>query len=133
MMDFALTMDGMKAIAGSFGSVLSWRRVQNAERKAHIKTALTSLMAAATETRQYLGAVRRDPASQNADKENQLSSLWTCAGIDMTDVDSDLAITYLKKADYWSDRKGWSDAQKDERLIQLDEVIRLGQEALISR
>jgi hypothetical protein len=48
----------------------------------------------------------------------------------MTEVDYDLALRYLKKADYWSDPKGWTDAQKDERLIQLDEVLRLGQEAL---
>ena len=132
MTEFTLTMDGMKAIAGWFGSVLNWRLAQDAEKKAAIKTALTSLMAAATETRQYLAVVKRDPTSQNANKENQLASLWTRAGIDMTDVDSGLAIRYLKKADYWSDPKGWTDAQKDERLIQLDEVLRR-QEALIGR
>jgi hypothetical protein len=130
MTEFALTMDGIKTIAGWFGSVLNWRLAQNAEKKAAIKTALTSLMAAATETRQYLAIVKRNPTSQNADKENQLASLWTRAGIDMTEVDYDLALRYLKKADYWSDPKGWTDAQKDERLIQLDEVLRLGQEAL---
>ena len=49
----------------------------------------------------------------------------------MTDVDADLAIRYLKKADYWSDPHGWTEREKDDHLIQLDEVLLLGQAALL--
>jgi hypothetical protein len=46
-------------------------------------------------------------------------------------INHELALRCILKADYWSDPVGWSQQQKDERLIQLDEVFRLGQEALI--
>ena len=90
-------------------------------------------MAAVTETRQYLASVKRDPANHNGATEDRLAQFWTRAGIDMTAVDGELAIRYLKKADYWSDSVGWSEQQKDERLIQLDDVFELGTRALIPR
>ena len=53
--------------------------------------------------------------------------------MDMTAVDPNLANRYFMKADYWSDRQGWTKAQKDEQLIQLDEVYRRGREALLGK
>ena len=131
--EFDITMEGMKTMAGWFGSILAWRRAQTAEKKHQAQTALTSLMAAVTETRQYLASVKRDPANHNGTTEDHLAQLWTRAGIDMTAVDGELAIRYLKEADYWSDSVGWSEQQKDERLIQLDDVFELGTRALIPR
>lgn len=49
----------------------------------------------------------------------------------MLPVDSAIAERYLLKADYWSDPRGWAEQQKDEMLSQLDEVFRLGRQALL--
>ena len=35
------------------------------------------------------------------------------------------------KADYWADAQGWTDAEKDDTLIELDQVIRMGHDALL--
>ena len=129
--EFHVTMEGLKIIAGWFGSVLNWRQAQTAEKRLQAKTALTSMMAAVRETRQYLAAVRANAANQSIGTERRLSELWSAAAIDMSAVDYELTARYLMKADYWSDPKGWTDQQKDDRLIQLDEMFRLGTEALL--
>jgi len=127
-----VTLDGMKAIVGWLGSLVAWRQTQSHEKDAEITAALTSLMAAALETRHYLALVRDTPHMKNHDEERDLAKLWAKAGIDMSYIDSELAGRYLMKADYWSDTQGWTDEQKDDRLIQLDEVLRLGQEVLLA-
>jgi hypothetical protein len=129
--EFQMTVEGLKVIKGWFDSILSTRNSHIQENRNQRRTALVSLMAAATATRQYLAAVRANQANHNEATENHLAQLWTTAGVDMTEVDADLAIRYLKKADYWSDPAGWTDRQKDDRLIELDDVLLRGQAALI--
>ena len=96
------------------------------------KLALTSLVLAVTETRHYLAAVRQDAPLRNLDKEMELSRLWQHAGTDMLPVNPDLANLYLMKADYWSDPVGWTEAQKDDRRIQLDAVYEEGRKVLLN-
>lgn len=129
--DFNVYMEGAKAIAGWLGSIVNWRHSQTVEKEAQITAALTSLMNAARETRLYLASIRHTPGHHDIAREAHLAQLWSKAGIDISFIDSDLATRYLMKADYWSDPQGWTEAEKDERLIQLDEVLRLGQEALL--
>ena len=131
MPEFHVTMEGLRIIAGWFGSVLNWRQAQTAEKRAQAQTALKSMMAAVREARQNLAAVRDNPASKSTDTERRLSELWSAAAIDMSAVDYELTARYLMKADYWSDPKGWTNQQKDDRLIQLDEMLRLGTDALL--
>jgi hypothetical protein len=127
--DFALT--GLKAVATRVGSIVTWRQ-QNAEKKdAKTDEALKSLMKAALETRHYLALIRDTPQARDKEKEQTLAGLWAAAGSDMLHIDSDLAMRYLMKADYWSDTEGGTAADNDERLIQLDDVLRLGREALV--
>jgi hypothetical protein len=127
--DFAL--NAVKAVAGWIGSIWTARQHGDDERDQRIDTALTSLMVAALETRHYLAIVRNEPQHSNRDKEQELARLWSKAGIDMSHIDSEIAGVYLMKADYWADAQGWTDAQKDDTLIELDQVIRLGHEALL--
>jgi hypothetical protein len=127
-----ITLDGMKAIVTWLGSFVTWRQTQGREKDAQITTALTSLMDAALETRHYMALVRETPQMKNPDKERDLAKLWAKAGIDMSYIDSALAGRYLMKAEYWSDTQGWTDAQKNDGLIQLDEVLRLGQQVLLA-
>lgn len=122
----------MKALAGWIGSLIAWRQTNIHERDAQVTTALTSLMDAALDTRHYLAFVKSNPQMKNPDKERELAKLWAKAGIDMSYIDSEIAGRYLMKADYWSDTQGWTEAEKDETLIQLDEVLRLGQEVLLA-
>ena len=51
----------------------------------------------------------------------------------MLPLNHDLANRYLLKADYWSDPEGGSASKKDDLLIELDEVFRLGREALLRK
>jgi hypothetical protein len=69
---------------------------------------------------------------KNPDRERDLAKLWPKAGIDMSYIHSEFAGRYLMKANYWSDTQGWTAAEKDDRLIQLDEVLRLGQELFLA-
>jgi hypothetical protein len=55
-----------------------------------MKAALTSLVLAASETRQYVADIRRDPALKDYKREHQLSTLWANAGMEMTAIDSRL-------------------------------------------
>jgi len=126
------SLSGLKAVADWAGSILAWRQNNAHERNARADAALTSLMDAALETRHYLALVRDNPQLRDKAKEQSLAGLWSKAGIDMSHIDSDLAGRYLMKADYWSDTEGWTDADNDERLIQLDEVLRLGREVLLA-
>ena len=130
--DYHLTMDGMKAIVGWVGSIVTWRQTHNHERDAQVTAALTSLMDAALETKHYLALTRHSPHAKDMGREHDLAKLWAKAGIDMSYIDSEIASRYLMKADFWSDTQGWTDAEKDDRLIQLDEVLRLGQEVLLA-
>ena len=129
--DFALT--GLKAISGWVWSIVTWRQ-NNAEKEdAKADEALASLMKAALETRHYLALVRDNPQLRDMEKEKNLATLWSTAGIDMSHINGELAMRYLMKADYWSDTEGWTAADNDERLIQLDEVLRLGRQALVAQ
>jgi hypothetical protein len=47
-------MEGMRAIAGWVGSLVTWRQSHKHEKNAHVTSALTSLMEAALETKHYL-------------------------------------------------------------------------------
>jgi hypothetical protein len=100
------------------------------DREAKLK-ALRSLVKATTETRQYLAAVRRDPAAKNFNKQAELATLWGEAAFDIHTIDPELANVYLRKSDYWSDPEGWTEAQKDEREIQLDAISERGRKALL--
>ncbi len=130
--EYHVTMEGLKAIVGWVGSVVAWRQSHTHERDARVTAALTSLMDAALDTKHYLALIRTSPQLKNPDRERESAKLWAKAGIDMSNIDSALAGRYLMKADYWSDTQGWSDAQKDDTLIQLDEVLRLGREVLLA-
>lgn len=114
-------------------SLFDWKHDQSLQKQAQTKAALTSLVLAASETRQYIAAVRRDATSRDFSKEHQLSTLWANAAIDMQLVNGELANGYLLKADYWSDPEGWTAAAKNEQVIQLDEIYRLGREALLGK
>jgi hypothetical protein len=118
-------------ITGVIKGLFNWRAEKNAQKQLATKAALTSLVLAATEPRQYLADVRMDPAAKSFEREHKLAALWANAGMDMGPINGEVANAYLLKADYWSDRDGWSQAAKDERAIQLDEVYRLGREALL--
>jgi len=122
-----------KELSGMIKGLFNWRNEKAAQKKTETKAALTSLILAATETRQYLADTRKRGAKRDPAREHNLAALWVNAGMDMTPVDAKLANRYLLKADYWSDRQGWTKAQKDEQLIQLDEVYRLGREALLGK
>lgn len=50
MAEFHVTMEGMKTIAGWFGSILNWKEAKTAEERVRKLAALTSLMASVTET-----------------------------------------------------------------------------------
>ena len=124
-------MDGLKAIAGWVGSFVTWKQGQTTEKKQQAQKALTSLMAAARETRRYLATVHSNPDNHNAETEHQLAILWSNAASDMYWVDPELTQRYMIKADYWSDPKGWTESQKDDSLIELDEMLSLGSAALL--
>jgi len=85
-------------------------------------------MAAATDTRQYMAALKRDKKNQSYESESRIAQLWSKAGIDMLPVNSELATRCLIKADYWADTVGWSDAQKDDKMIKLDDLLDLGRQ-----
>jgi len=51
---YQLTMEGMRAIAGWVGSLVTGRQSHKHEKNAHVTSALTSLMEAALETKHYL-------------------------------------------------------------------------------
>jgi hypothetical protein len=127
--DFAL--NAVKAVAGWVGSIWTARQHGTDEKDQHIDAALTSLMVAALETRHYIAVVMKEPDRSDLNKELELAKLWSKAGIDMSHVDSQIAGVYLLKADYWADTRSWTDAQKDDTLIELDQVIRVGHEALL--
>src|ERR1035438_770925 len=73
-------------------------------------------MAAVTETRQYLASVKRDPANHNGATEDRLAQFWTRAAIDMTAVDGESAIRYLKS---WLP----PELQRPQRQFQLFESV----------
>jgi len=89
-------------------------------------------MVAALKTRRYLALIRDNPMHKDIAKEEELASLWSAAGQKMSYMDSALAATFLMKADYWADPQGWTAAQKNEALIELDEMMRRGLEVLLA-
>ena len=124
--DYTLAMTGIEKMLSWIKTFRDQSHNLEAERRTQIKIALESLVAAASKTRQYQAANRNNEPTQNA----ELAALWNKAAMDIWPMDGDLGGLYLLKGDYWSDPVGWSQAQKDERNIQLDEVYRRGQEAL---
>jgi hypothetical protein len=131
MVPIPISLDGLKAIATWIGSIGNWKHAHAVEKKAETKAALESLMAAVRETRKYLATLRENPANQNSDIQNSLSQLWAKAGAEMLPINQELAMRYVIKADYWSDPEAWEGKKNDKLLIELDEVFRLGREALV--
>ncbi|SRR5579883_564875 len=86
------------------------------------RAALQSVTFAATETRAYIALTRDQPAARNREKEVALAHLWERAGIDIYQINRDLAERCLLKADFWSDPQGWTLAEKDDSRIRLDEL-----------
>lgn len=123
---FSAAIDKMLAW---IGIARGWKNEHDAKKQEQIKLALQSLIDAALETRQYL-ATARDNSEDDSKTRIHLASLWGSVGFHIWPIDPELAQLYLRKADYWSDPVGWTQAQKDDREIQLDEVYKRGQEAL---
>jgi hypothetical protein len=133
MVVIPVTIDGLKAVATWIGSIGNWKHTLQLEKKAETKAALESLLDAVRDTRIYLAKLRDDPANVNYDTQRDLSQLWAKAGTAMMTINQELAIRYVLKADYWSDPRGWEGKNNDKLLIELDEVFRLGREALFGK
>jgi predicted P-loop ATPase len=131
MSDVAMIKLAVDTLTPVLRGLFNWKKEENAVRQAQKKAALTSLVLAASETRQYLAAVRANPAEKSTTKQEELALLWNNAGIDMMDIDSGIAQTYLLKGDYWSDPQGWTESKKDETAIMLDSVYSIGRQALL--
>jgi hypothetical protein len=128
--EYNFAMEAMKAIANWAASFVNWKRGVDVQKQAQADIALTSLMAAVTQTRHYLATLRNHPEGRNPDRQAALVALWSEAGRHMLPIEPNLAGAYLLKADYWSDPEGWTLQQKDEQIIELDRVFTLGQRAL---
>jgi hypothetical protein len=126
-----ITMDGLKQVSTWIQGIFNWKHIHDEAKKAEIKNALEALLTAVRETRQYLAIVNAHPLKKDFATEGHLSQLWGAAGVTILPIDEQLAYRYIIKADYWSDRDGWLANNKDTLLIELDEVARLGREALI--
>jgi hypothetical protein len=131
MVPIPISLDSLKAVATWIGSIGSWKHTLAIEKKAETKAALEALLDAVRDTRKYLASLRTDPNNINANTQYHLSELWAKAGSAMLPVDQELAMRYVIKADYWSDPTAWEGKKNDKLLIELDEVFRLGREALL--
>jgi hypothetical protein len=107
-------------VGAAFKGFFSWKKDRDEQRRKDTREAVKSLVLAASETRQYAAAVR--DAVPNRRRRNSISRLsgrtppWT----------------WCRSIRCWlSDRIGWTQAQKDEQVIELDEVYQQGWEAFL--
>ena len=131
MIPFVFTLPEMRAIAGWIGSAFNANHAHAEEKKTEKKAALEALMGAVTETRQYLAVIKADVANKSPATEAHLAGLWSKAGIAMLPLDQQVANDYVLKANYWSDRGGWTGTEEERLRIELDEVFRVGRKALL--
>ena len=129
--DFTSAMTILQHVEGWVKSVVGWKQSRDAHNREQTGAALKALVAATSATRQYLAAVRRDPSSQDFAKQSKLAELWGEAAFTMHEINPGISLLYLRKAEYWSDPEGWTDAQKDDRIILLDDLSHLGEKALL--
>ena len=103
-------------------TLLSYFRDERHRREDKADAALSSIYAAANETKLYIQKAQRTGKS-NRNKEEELSRLWTAAAVPIRHFDKDLADRCLVKGRYWVDPASWSVQQIVEFRIGIDEVF----------
>lgn len=83
--------------------------------------ALTKIFKAANDTQNYLA--NRATQGQSREKEEDLSWLWTEAGLALRKFDHDLADRCLLKGHYWTSPDNWTDEQVQSANIKLERVF----------
>jgi hypothetical protein len=124
-------IEGLKTLVGWVGSAGSWIHTLNSEKKTETKTALDALLKAVRNTRPYVAQMKGDQAKRDTAIEQHLSELWADVGVAMLPINREIAALYVRKADYWSYPDDWDERNSENYVIELEEVRRLGEEALL--
>jgi len=107
-----------------FDQVIRWIGIakEDARRdEAAYQEALTKIFKAANSTQNYLA--NRVVQGQNREKEEDLSWLWTEAGLALRKFDHELADRCLIKGQYWTSPDNWTDEQVQSANIKLERVF----------
>ena len=110
--------NGLKAVVDLAKLLAKFR----AERQKDKEDAAKAILGAATKTRAYLADVR-EGRPKDRKRELVLRDLWMDAHMTVLRVDWDLAEKCLIKADYWSDKRLWTDPRYRDIPVDLDTVI----------
>jgi hypothetical protein len=86
------------------------------------RAAVESILAAARETRTYLGAVRDRTEGKDRATELELIDLWHDAALHLERVDAELSQICLTKAQFWSHPRDWSREEFDATLLTAEQV-----------
>ena len=99
-----------------------------------IREALRAIARAANATKVYLAVRREHPHMRelpNLHSEHDLSDLWERAGIELADINADLAERCLLKAQYWADPQGWISPEPGKSQIGLEKLYRDARKVLL--
>jgi hypothetical protein len=136
MIEIPILLKASDAVLGWFGLL----RKEQAERSERERNALKALYAAVMETSMYFRRLENPQLAKtkseqkdfkrDIQREEALARLWTEASVELRDVNPDLAQRCFFKAQYWTDRDTWTEADVHQTNIALQRLAREARELI---